>query len=263
MEKQYVLVCENENDYFEITNRIKETGYKDKTVEIICNPPCSINKYEGVIGVYDKMPHNNCKILNNWVGHSHLRTVWGENKETKKKMLYEVLCHMLGIPAPVEIERKFLIKMPDIKKLSDMENCKGVEISQVYLDIPDKNVRIRQRNGIFIKTEKSKITDITRYESECEITKNEYNELLKYRHPLLETVTKTRYCLLWMGKYYEIDIFPFWNEYAYLEIELMSEDEKFIIPDFIEIVKEVTFDKKYTNKSIAQYLSQGKINELF
>lgn len=263
MEKQYVIVCENDTDYFEITNWIKQTGYKDKSIEFICNPPPSINEYEGIICVFDKLPHNDFEGFNNWVGHSHIRCVWGQTQDIKKKMFYECFCSMLGIPAPLEIERKYLIKMPDIQMLCEMANCKGVDISQAYLDIPDKNVRIRKRNGIYIKTEKSKITDITRYESESLITEAQYTELLKYRHPLLETVTKTRYCLLWMGKYFEIDVFPFSKDYAYVEIELTSEDEQFTIPDFIEVIKEVTVDKRYTNKSIAGYLNKGNIKEIF
>ena len=263
MAKQYVILCENENDYFEITDWIKQTGYKDKNIEFICNPPPDANEYEGVICVYDKIPHNNFENINRWVGHSHIRCVWGKTQDIKKKMFYQCFCSMLGIPAPVEIERKFLIKMPDIHKLCNMKNCKGVNISQAYLDIPGKNVRIRNRNGIYIKTEKTKITDITRYETESVITETEYNKLLKYKHPLLETVTKTRYCLLWMGKYFEIDVFPFSKDYAYVEIELISEDEEFTIPDFIEVIKEVTLDKRYTNKSIAGYLKQGNINEIF
>lgn len=262
MEKQYAIVCENNNDYFIITDWIKQTGYKNKNIEFICNPPPSINEYEGIIGVFDKLPHNNFKKINNWVGHSHIRCVWGQTKDIKKKMFDECFCSMLGIPVQLEIERKFLIKMPDIQKLCDMENCKGVDICQVYLDIPGKNVRIRKRNNIFIKTEKSKVSEITRTEQETLISESEYESLMEYRHPELDAVHKTRYCLLWMGKYFEIDVFPFSKDYAYVEIELISEDEEFTIPDFIEVIKEVTFDKRYTNKSIAGYLKQGNIKDI-
>ena len=101
-----------------------------------------------------------------------------------------------------------------------------------------------------------------REEIECTISQAEYNELSGYRNKQLEVVSKVRYCLLYDGKYYEIDVFPFWKDIAYLEIELISEDEEFTIPDFIEVIKEVTFDKRYTNKSIAGYLKQGNINEI-
>ena len=262
MTKQYVLLCENKNDYFEVTSWIKETGIKDKNIEFICNPKPDIHSFEGVIAVFDNHFHNNWQGVNNWAGHSHIMCVTGQNTEDKKKDFYKVFCHMLGIPAPVEIERKYLIEIPDIEYLNSLPNCKGVNISQMYLDIPGKNVRIRNRDGIYIKTEKSKISDITRQEIECTISENEYNELSEYRNEQLEIVSKVRYCLLYDGKYFEIDIFPFWEDIAYLELELTSEDEKVDIPPFIKVIKEVTMDKRYTNKSIASYLHQGNINEI-
>ena len=65
-----------------------------------------------------------------------------------------------------------------------------------------------------------------------------------------------------LGKYIEIDVFPFWKDKAYLEIELISEDEKVEIPPFIEIIKEVTQDKRYTNKSIAGLLKSNMVDTL-
>ena len=50
----------------------------------------------------------------------------------------------------------------------------------------------------------------------------------------------------------EIDVFPFWDRQAYLEIELEDEKEDYKIPDFIEMVCDVTLDKKYTNHSLAK-----------
>ena len=37
-----------------------------------------------------------------------------------------------------------------------------------------------------------------------------------------------------------------------LEVELDSENESFPMPDFLEIIREVTDDGEYTNRSIAR-----------
>jgi len=55
-----------------------------------------------------------------------------------------------------------------------------------------------------------------------------------------------------MNQYLEIDIYPFWNDKAILEIESCSEDEPVNIPKEIKIIKEVTADEKYKNKSLAE-----------
>lgn len=54
------------------------------------------------------------------------------------------------------------------------------------------------------------------------------------------------------GKYFELDIYPFWNDKAILEIELSSIDEQFSIPETIKIIKEVTDDDSYKNSGLAE-----------
>ena len=63
---------------------------------------------------------------------------------------------------------------------------------------------------------------------------------------------KDRYCLMYNGTYYEIDIFPFWKKQAYIEVELLSEDDKVILPDFIKVIREVTYDSRYKNSSLCR-----------
>ncbi len=151
-----------------------------------------------------------------------------------------------------EIERKFLIKYPDIRVLEAVKDMKKLEIEQTYLLDRRRVRRIREGERLtYIVTYKEKITDITRIEQESEITAAEYEELLQLRDPVRHTVKKTRYCLPSEGKLFELDIFPFWDDRAFLEIELKAEDEEFAIPPFIEVIKEVTDDKRYRNSALA------------
>lgn len=159
-----------------------------------------------------------------------------------------------------EIERKFLIKMPNIKLMKENNECKVVDIKQTYLK--DKTrIRSCETNGntVYIKTIKHKVSDITRIENENEITKEEYLELLLLADNERQTITKTRYKYPYMGKVFEIDIFPFWSDRAFLEIELKSEDEDFTIPTFIEVIKEVTHLKEYRNFALAKEIPNEKI----
>jgi CYTH domain-containing protein len=55
------------------------------------------------------------------------------------------------------------------------------------------------------------------------------------------------------NRYFELDIYPFNDEYAILEIELNSIDEEFNLPN-LEIVKNVTWNKNYTNYNLAKTL---------
>jgi CYTH domain-containing protein len=65
-------------------------------------------------------------------------------------------------------------------------------------------------------------------------------------------IIKKRYLLPFGGLIFEIDIYPFWHDRAIMEVELPKEDTPFEIPPGIEIIREVTGDSRYKNKSLAR-----------
>ena len=165
---------------------------------------------------------------------------------------------------PIETERKFLIYMPCLETLYSQPEIRIQEINQTYL-LTDgkKNARIRkitERGKIrYIKTVKERISDLSCYEEEKEITEDCYLELLKYADKEKQSINKTRYSFKYGRHVIEIDIDSFWNDRATLEIELSSEDEEFSIPEFIKVAKEVSTDKRYKNTNLAKSVPQDKI----
>lgn len=153
----------------------------------------------------------------------------------------------------LEIERKFLIKMPDIKMLEVLPDIGRADITQTYTTV---GVRLRkwteQGRTTYIKTVKKHLSDLTRIEEESEISAEEYNSLMLLADPERNSLTKTRYRYPFKGKLIEIDVFPFWERQAFCEIELKGEDEEFSLPDFIEIIKEVSADKAYRNYALTK-----------
>ncbi len=152
-----------------------------------------------------------------------------------------------------EIERKFLIKRPDEAFLSSLPGARCYKISQTYLTSGGR-VRRESCGGetVYTHTLKKRISDIRRIEIEDVIGESEYLAALADADPELETIEKKRWRIR-AGKFvYEIDLFPFWEDEALLEVELDSENESFPMPDFLEIIREVTDDGEYTNRSIAR-----------
>ncbi len=195
-----------------------------------------------------------------WTGHPHLRVIDNSSDfEEKMKRLMREIAAVLGEPNPYEIERKFLIEMPDIEYLESLPNCEKVRIVQTYLNSSDdEEVRIRQRgnNGTYTysKTRKINVDSMKRIEVETRLTQEEYiNELLN-ADPTRGQIVKDRYCLCYKNQYFEIDIYPFWNDKAIAEIELISEDQKIEMPDFINVIDEVTDDINFKNSEIAKQL---------
>ena len=57
----------------------------------------------------------------------------------------------------------------------------------------------------------------------------------------------------------EIDLYEFWQDRATLEVELTAEDEKFDLPAYLKIIREVTDDKRYKNVNLARILPNDPI----
>lgn len=198
------------------------------------------------------------KLISAWTGHPHLRVIDNSTGfENKMKRLISEIAGFLGEPEPYEIERKFLIEYPNIAALESREDCRKVEIIQTYLKAGElEECRIRQRgaNGsyIYFKTVKKKLTPTTRVETEERLSQSEYLKLLMEADTAMHQIRKTRYCLTYEGQYFEIDIYPFWQDRAIVEIELLSEQEEIQMPKFLKVIKEVTDDDAYKNASLAR-----------
>ncbi len=156
---------------------------------------------------------------------------------------------------PLEIERKFLIRMPDRETL-ERESVKRIRISQIYLRA-DAGVSARLRRSetdsgttLFL-TEKTHVTHRTRVEREREISPREWAELIRRADPDRRPIEKTRWCVPYAGHMLEIDVFPFWDDRAFCEAELAAEDEDLSLPEWIRVIREVTEDPRYNNSSLA------------
>lgn len=145
----------------------------------------------------------------------------------------------------VEIERKFLVE-GKFKHLADSAE----KIMQGYLSsVPGRTVRIRiagKRGFITIKGPVNR-SGASRYEWEMEIPVREALSLMKLCEP--GRIDKTRFLVKSGNHTIEVDEFYGENEGLVMaEIELASEDEKFVKPDWLG--REVTGDPRYYNSRL-------------
>ena len=161
----------------------------------------------------------------------------------------------------LEIERKFLIRMPDAALLSRLPFS---EIEQVYILSPEgERERIRRRvygdRVDCTHTVKTRLNDRKRIEREEEISEERYCELLSKADPSRVPVRKKRLIYEYDGQPFEIDLFPFWDDRALMELELSDEEQMLRFPPGIEIVREVTSEKRYLNSAIAREIPREQI----
>ena len=120
---------------------------------------------------------------------------------------------------PLEIERKYLIRLPD-EGLLDALAFRRDWIEQTYLTGEagrTERVRLRRAPGtapVYTHTVKKRRSALVREEYEEEIGLETYADLLQRADPRLRVIRKTRWCISFRGQTLEVDRFPFWTDRA-------------------------------------------------
>lgn len=153
-----------------------------------------------------------------------------------------------------EIERKFLVELPDV---SALDVRRRIGIVQTYLENGEngsqRRVRAVDENGrvSYTYTEKIFITPVTRKENEFEISCEEYSRLLMQAKSGSVPVEKVRYCFDHLGQLFELDTYPFSDSLAIMELELSSPEQEIYFPDNVRVLREVSEDSRYSNAALA------------
>lgn len=196
------------------------------------------------------------KIQHAWIGHSHLKIIDSyPDFSTKISKVLQTISNIVGVPEPLEIERKFLVTSYDPN--FDGIKFQRVEIEQIYLLASKGVARIRKRGQdnsfTYTHTVKYPVRLGTNIEVEKIISGKEYLNLSKQQDPSTSIVKKTRICFLWKNQYFELDIFGQPHQgLMILEAELDNESDNIELPPFIEIKEEVTDKVQYQNNNLAK-----------
>lgn len=159
---------------------------------------------------------------------------------------------------PLEIERKFLVVLPEEEELK-RHAVRCIRITQMYLlgtqEGASKRIRKSEEPGkvTYTSTEKTRIDMLQRIEIERELTEEEYRQLQEQADPERSVIHKTRWCVPAGDLMAEIDIFEGFSQYAYCEVELPSPQAPYELPPFLEVIREVTEDRRFTNSAISRY----------
>lgn len=199
------------------------------------------------------------RCIEAWTGHPHFRVIDNSTDfDNKIKRLLKEIYSVIGDPVPIEIERKFLIKKESINDISKFCSTTVCDIIQFYLTNQSGFERRIRSFGIdgnysYFYTKKKKNINGGRIEIERKISQKEY---LKYLAGEVDTsiscIRKKRVCFVYKSEYIEIDFFEFSDDKAIMEIELTSMSQKIELPEFIQIIKEVTNDDAYSNYNLAK-----------
>ena len=204
------------------------------------------------------------RVIAAWESHPYYRIIENLNGfEDKMRHLVAEIAAFLGEPAPQEIRRRFLVDYPDIDMLEALADCHREEIEQIYLhSAEDEEIRIRRSERedgeMFYLTRKKTDGIRVRLEAEGRLSEREYRQFLANADPARKPIHKTRYGLSWEKQFFEIDLYPFWDDRAVVEVYLRYENEQIRIPDFLHVQREVTGDKNYEVSWLARNIPDNE-----
>ena len=194
------------------------------------------------------------KIVSAWKGHPHLRVINNhEDFENKLNRVLKEISNVLGIPQPIEEERKYIVKL-----VGEVPNAIDSDIVQTYLSgEPGSEIRLRRRSFeggkyVYVHTSKKRISDKEQIETERQINANLYESMLQQADPYRATIRKHRKSFIWKGQYFELDSFeqPV-HDLMILETKGIGQHENVNFPPFIQVVEDITGNTQYDNYNIA------------
>ena len=220
--------------------------------------------YSGVFAFsYCKNGEVSAEVVRGWIGHPHFRVIAGESLAE----MHECFCRELDAAiGSTETERKYLIAYPNVDALLSSPYCSAAHLVQTYLlSEPHVTERVRKRisgeSTVYTHTIKMRRTAETAEEREEEIGEAAYLSLLRRADLSRKPIEKTRMFFLDGGKYYEIDLYPFWNDRAILELETAEEvGEGVKVPECLHLIRDVTDDVRYKNARLADHVPYDEID---
>ena len=194
------------------------------------------------------------RLIAVWTGHPHLRIVGNDcDFDEKMNRVLSEIAHVLGVPQPIEIERKYLVE-----QVADIPNANTSDIVQTYLlpeEGQERRIRRRGEDGhyVYFLTTKIRLGPDRSYEHEQQISESRYNDLLSLANPDKQSIHKQRTCFVWQNQYFELDCFlqprlP----HLLLEIEDAASPEAVHMPPFLRVIEDVTGNPNYSNSNIAR-----------
>lgn len=158
---------------------------------------------------------------------------------------------------PIEIERKYIIELPDVGAMQGCEGYTKSEILQIYLK-SERGVTHRIRRRAFeseiqyTETKKIRLDALSAIENEKAITKEEFELLQSNKAADTVPISKVRHTFVFLGQVFEVDVYPNWKKSCILETELSERNTEVTFPPFINIIKEVTGIKGYSNAQMSR-----------
>lgn len=190
------------------------------------------------------------KLVDCWSPHGNFRIINAyHNFDDKLKKVVNEVSMFLHEDNSKYIEKKFLIKVPELDKLLKVKSVNKAHLVQNYISTSHDNdvkVVLRMENG---KSFFYKITKNPHGRFIEKIAADDYIISLE-NNKVLRKIVKDRYTFVFENKRYKLDIFENFFDFAILEVDLLNDSDKVNFPSFVEVLQDVSGDYNFKNFNI-------------
>ena len=199
------------------------------------------------------------RIMNVWITHNNLKIVDNkDNFDDKVSEVLDLVYSCVGETLKIKKEKKFLVNgLIPSKNISDL-NGSIMEIEQYYMATEfEEECRVRKieykygRDYYYTIQKKDKNgKKIVLFEKN--ITRENFLHLLDFE--VVSSVFKKRICFTYSGQFCKLDLFS--DGLMLLEVEYNNDIDQIVVPEYFNILKDVTNDDEYKNINIGDNSSE-------
>lgn len=205
--------------------------------------------------------HMDDMALNAWEKHPNRVIIGNETDfEVKMSKAIQSVFEYLGQAKPIERFSKYLIEVNDelLQQLAKQDNYSTSHIVQHYLTSDngfERRIRLRERDGdvLYSYSEANYLSTNERIKVDRVLTERQYND---YKHQIdksLNVTDKMRYSFINNDNFFKLDVFNFDTSKGILSTESTADESEVKIPEFINVIKDVTGNVNYKNYHLAKY----------
>eukprot|EP00741_Cyanophora_paradoxa_P004301 tig00000792_g4175.t1 len=195
-----------------------------------------------------------------WLGHPHLRIIDnGTDFPGKMRRVVDTIKTLVGLPIPVEVQRKFLIKPISVQDLGKLpvSRVEIFDVEEVFLrtsDGTEAKVRRRGQNGTFtyMHSVRYPMANGQRIELKRQISGRDYVNLLATADPNMRPVHKRRACFVFDTQSFVLDTFVEPHEgMTVLRVEAEHREQVITLPPGVAVLDEVTGNSIFSSAHLA------------
>lgn len=198
------------------------------------------------------------KTLHAWTGHPRLRVIDNSTDfEGKITRAMNEIYSLLGEPFPLRSQRKYLIEKPSLEQLAQHTSFSVTNVMRTYLNQSEFGAerRILQvgQNGDFVYyySERRILANGEIAEQEEHIDEKNYLALLMDADTRFHPLGCKQISFIYCNQNFRIDLYPFSDDHAVMQLDLTSVSEGIVLPDFLSVIREVTDDPSYRSYAIS------------